>query len=57
MAKKEEKAKEEFDLEKALAEYPKPEWYKRAFMVTMKTDDIKSKSDLDKAMKKYGEMK
>ncbi len=57
MAKKEEKAKEEFDLEKALAEYPKPEWYKKAFCITMDTDKIKNESDLDKAMKKYGEMK
>ena len=56
MAKKNE-AKEEFDLEKALSECPKPEWYKRAFLVTMDTSKIKNQNDLNKAMKTYGEMK
>ena len=51
------KKKEEFDLIEALKEYPKPEWYKKAFMVTMKTEGIKSKADLDKAMKEYGELR
>lgn len=55
MAKKEEKAK--FDLETALAEYPEPEWYKKAFLKTMDTAKIKSQSDLEKAFKTYGEMK
>ena len=58
MAKKEKKeAEEKFDLEKALSECPKPEWYKKAFLVTMDTTKIKSKSDLSKAFKTYGEMK
>ena len=58
MAKKEKKeAEEKFDLTAALAECPKPEWYKRAFLVTMDTSKIKSKSDLSKAFKTYGELK
>ena len=61
MAKKEAKTekadKVDFDLETALAECPKPEWYKKAFCITMDTSKIKSQSDLNKAMKTYGEMK
>ncbi len=57
MAKKKEEVKEEFDLDKELKDYPLPEWYKRAFKRTMDTDKIKSKADLDKAFKTYGEMK
>ena len=53
MAKKE---KEAFDLEKAIEECPKPEWYKKAFLVTMDTSKIKSEEDLIKAMKTYGAM-
>ncbi len=57
MAKKKEEVKEEFDLDKELKDYPLPEWYKRAFKRTMDTDKIKSKADLNKAFKTYGEMK
>lgn len=57
MAKKKEEKKEEFNLEQALKECPKPEWYKKAFCVTMDTTKIKSQNDLIKAMKTYGEMK
>ena len=56
MAKKKEEA-EEFDLEQAIEEYPKPDWYKLAFTRTMDTSKIKSQSDLEKAFKTYGEMK
>ena len=54
MAKKEEKAT--FDLESALAECPKPEWYKKAFLITMDTSKIKSQEDLMKMMRAYGAM-
>ena len=47
---------EAFDLEQALAECPKPDWYKKAFCVTMDTSKIKSQEDLIKAMKTYGAM-
>ena len=53
MAKKE---KEAFDLQKALTDCPKPEWYKKAFLVTMDTSKIKSEEDLIKAMKTDGAM-
>lgn len=56
MAKKEE-SKEEFDLNKELEDYPLPDWYKLAFTRTVDTSNITSKSDLDKSLKKYGEMK
>lgn len=55
MTKKE--AKVEFDLTKELEDYPLPDWYKLAFTRTMDTSKIKSKSDLDKAIKEYGRMK
>ena len=55
MAKKKET--ETFDLESAIAECPKPDWYKRAFMITYDTSKIKSQDDLNKAMKEYGGMK
>ena len=55
MAKKEEK--NSFDLEKALSECPKPEWYKKAFTQTMDTSKIKNEKDLIKLMKEYGAMK
>ena len=55
MAKKKEET-EAFDLEKALAECPKPEWYKKAFCITMDTSKIKSYEDLVKMMKRYGAM-
>ena len=55
MAKKKEETA--FDLQEALDECPKPEWYKKAFMITMDTSKIKSQDDLIKAMKKYGGMK
>lgn len=55
MAKKEEKAT--FDLQAALAECPKPEWYKKAFCKIMDTSKIKSQADLNKMMKDFGGMK
>lgn len=54
MAKKENK--DSFDLEQALNDCPKPEWYKTAFLKTMDTSKIKTESDLIKLMKKYGEL-
>lgn len=54
--KKEEKKAEEFVLEEAIKEYPAPEWYKNAFMITMDTENIKSLADLEKAFKEYGEL-
>ena len=58
MAKKktEEKA-ETFDLTEALADCPKPEWYKKAFTKVMDTSKIKSEADLIKLMKEFGGMK
>ena len=58
MAKKktEEKA-EAFDLEQALVDCPKPEWYKKAFCKVMDTSKIKSEADLKKLMKEFGGMK
>ena len=55
MAKKKEETA--FDLTQALSECPKPEWYKKAFLITMDTSKIKSQDDLIKAMKEYGGMK
>ena len=55
MAKK--KTEEAFDLDTAIEECPKPDWYKRAFLITMDTSKIKSENDLIKAMKTYGELK
>jgi hypothetical protein len=64
MAKKEETKKEEkkptkndFDLDKALKECPKPEWYKNAFVKVMDTSKIKNQNDLTKQMKEFGAMK
>lgn len=58
MAKKKEETKNNtFDLEKALSECPKPEWYKKAFLITMDTSKVKNQNDLVKLMKTYGEMK
>ena len=60
MAKKEEtkkEAKATFDLEEALKECPKPEWYKKAFTKVMDTSKIKNQNDLTKLMKEFGEMK
>ena len=59
MAKKktEEEDKTAFDLEQALADCPKPEWYKRAFVKVMDTSKIKSENDLKKSMKEFGGMK
>ena len=57
MAKKQNKTDEVFDLQKALEECPKPEWYKKAFLKTMDTSKIKNTNDLNKLMKTYGEMK
>ena len=53
MAKKTE-TKEAFDLETALAECPKPDWYKKAFCKVMDTSKIKSQNDLNKLMKEFG---
>ena len=47
----------DFDLQTALAECPKPEWVKRAFLKTVDVSKIKSESDLKKEFKTYGEMK
>ena len=55
MAKK--KTEEAFDLETALAECPKPDWYIRAFCKIIDTSKIKSQDDLIKQMKQFGEMK
>ena len=55
MAKKEKKS--DFDLETALAECPKPEWVKKAFLKTIDVSKIKNESDLKKQFKTYGEMK
>ena len=57
MAKKKTETEEAFDLEKALEECPKPEWYKKAFIKIMDTSKIKSQDDLTKQMKIFGEMK
>lgn len=60
MAKKKEETKKDetpFDVLKALNECPKPEWYKKAFLITMDTSKVKNQNDLVKLMKTYGEMK
>ena len=54
MAKKNE---ETFDLDKALSECPKPDWYVTAFTRVMDLSKIKSQDDLIKEMKKFGAMK
>lgn len=54
MAKKETNS---FDLETALNECPKPDWYKKAFVKVMDTSKIKSENDLIKLMKEFGGMK
>lgn len=46
-----------FDLDEELKLYPKPEFLKRAFLKITDISNIKSKSDLDKAFKKFEEMK
>lgn len=55
LAKKKET--ETFDLQKALEECPKPDWYKKAFVVTMDLSKVKSQKDLIKLFKEYGELK
>ena len=55
--KKEEKVEAEFNLEEAIKEYQKPEWYKRAFLRIMDTSKIKNEKDLAKAFKTFGEMR
>ena len=55
MAKKKEE-REAFDLEKALSECPKPDWYVTAFTKVMDLSKIKSQEDLVKEMKKFGAM-
>ena len=50
------KKEETFDLEKSLAECPKPDWYVKAFCITMDLSKIKSQDDLIKQMKIYGAM-
>jgi hypothetical protein len=59
MAKKETKKNDDtaFDLEAELQAYPEPDWYKEAFTRVMDTGKIKSKSELDKALKEFGAMK
>ena len=57
MAKEKKKVDSKFDLETAIKECPKPEWYKKAFLKTVDTTKIKSESDLKKQFKTYGEMK
>ena len=54
---KKETEKTDFDLQTALAECPKPEWYKKAFLKTMDTSKNKNQKDLIKAFKTYGELK
>ena len=54
MAKKEDK---DFNLEAEIEKIQQPDWYKKAFVRVMDTTKIKSKSDLDKAFKEFGEMK
>ena len=55
MAKKKEETNT-FDLEKAILECPKPDWYKKAFCKVMDISKIKSQDDLIKAMEKFGGM-
>ena len=55
--KKTEEVKTAFDLEQALIDCPKPEWYKKAFVKIMDTTKIKSEADLIKLMKEFGGMK
>ena len=50
------KKENNFDLDEELKLYPKPEFFKRAFIKLTDTSNIKSKSDLDKALKKFEEM-
>ena len=57
MAKKTETKENAFDLKTALADCPKPEWYKKAFVKVMDTTKIKSENDLKKSMKEFGGMK
>ena len=52
--KKTEEKTEAFDLEQALADCPKPDWYKRAFCKIMDVSKIKSEADLIKMMKEFG---
>jgi hypothetical protein len=47
----------DFDLLQALEDCPKPDWYKIAFVKVMDTSKIKSQTDLNRLMKKFGEMK
>lgn len=54
MAKKKEEA---FDLEQALKDCPKPDWYVKAFARVRDLSKIKSQDDLIKEFKKFGEMK
>ena len=49
--------KEDFDLINELKAYPCPDWYKKAFCKVCDTSKIKSKKDLDKALKEFGEMR
>ena len=55
--KEEKQTKSDFDLEEALKECPKPEWYKKAFTKVMDTSKIKNQNDLTKLMKEFGAMK
>ena len=55
MAKKKET--ESFDLNQAIEECPKPDFFKRAFLLTWDVSEIKSKDDLIKDFKTYGELK
>ena len=55
MTKKKEKTS--FDLEEALRECPKPDWYITAFCKIMDLSKIKSQDDLIKQMKTFGAMK
>ena len=58
MAKKktDETTNNAFDLDAAIKECPKPDWYKLAFCKVMDTSKIKSQDDLIKAMKRFGGM-
>lgn len=51
------KKDDDFNLEEVITECPKPDFVKRAFVRTVDTSKIKSKSDLVKEFKKYEELK
>ena len=54
--KKTDETTNTFDLQEAIKECPKPDWYKKAFCKVMDLTKIKSQDDLIKAMKRFGGM-